>query len=226
MSRITIHLGHYGSGKTEISLNSVYEHINKGNKITLVDLDIVNPYFRSGEHKEQLEKLGVNVIRPNFEGTNVDVPSIPASVMSVFIDKTTHAILDVGGDASGATALGRYHQAIDKDDSCIKCVVNTMRPLTSTVDEIVEMAHQLEKSCRLKIDMLVNNTNLAKETTADLLVSSQDMVAQAAKILGLHVGQIGAMPSVIDNLPASFIAKYSNIITPINLYMRKPWMDI
>ena len=87
MSRITIHIGHYGSGKTELSLNLVHELLKQGNKVTLADLDIVNPYFRSGEHKEALEKLGAKVIRPNFEGTNVDVPSLPADVVSVFVDK-------------------------------------------------------------------------------------------------------------------------------------------
>lgn len=225
MSRITIHIGHYGSGKTELSLNLVYKNIKKNKKITLVDLDIVNPYFRSGEHKEMLENAGAKVIRPNFEGTNVDVPSIPADVMSVFIDKTSQVILDVGGDPSGATALGRYHQAIGADDSIVKCVVNTTRPFTSTKDEIIEMVKLLEKSSRLKVDMLVNNTNLARESTAALLVDSQDMVESAAKALGISVGQIGAMQSVIDDLPQEFLDKYGDIIMPIELYMRKDWMD-
>ena len=225
MNRITVHIGHYGSGKTELSLNLAHKMIKEGKKVTLVDLDIVNPYFRSGEHKEELEKLGVKVIRPNFEGTNVDVPSLPADVMTAFIDKSSYVIIDVGGDSSGATALGRYHQDVEDDDSIVKCIVNTSRPFTSTSEDIVEMVAQLEKASKLKVDMLVNNTNVAKETTADMLVISQPMVEDAAKVLGLKVSQIGAIQETVNELPKDFYDKYREIITPIKLFMRKDWMD-
>jgi len=225
MSRITVHIGHYGSGKTELSLNLIRRILKQGEKATLVDLDIVNPYFRSGEHKEALEKLGAKVIRPNFEGTNVDVPSLPAAVASAFTDKSAKVVLDVGGDPSGATALGRYHTDIEEDDYTVKCVVNTHRPFTKTADEIVEMVRSLEKASKLKIHMLVNNTNVARETTADMLVASQPIVEQAAQMLGIPVDSIGAMQNIIDDLPKEFYEKYKDIITPIELYMRKDWMD-
>lgn len=225
MNRITVHMGHYGSGKTELSLNLALQMIKEGKKVILVDLDIVNPYFRSGEHKERLEKLGATVIRPNFEGTNVDVPSLPADVMRAFIQKDAYVIIDVGGDPSGATALGRYHEDVAEDDSIIKCIVNTARPFTSTADDIEEMVQQLEKSSRLKIDMLVNNTNVANDTTTELLVEGQAIVEEAAAKLNLSVGQIGILENLIDTLPKQFREKYKGIITPIKLYMRKDWMD-
>ena len=225
MNRITVHMGHYGSGKTELSLNLALQMIEEGKKVILVDLDIVNPYFRSGEHKERLEKLGATVIRPNFEGTNVDVPSLPADVMRAFIQKDAYVIIDVGGDPSGATALGRYHEDVAEDDSIIKCIVNTARPFTATADYIVEMVQQLEKSSRLKIDMLVNNTNVANDTTAEMLVEGQAIVEEAAEHLKIPVGQIGVLESLADKLPEQFCEKYKGIITPIKLYMRKDWMD-
>lgn len=225
MNRITIHIGHYGSGKTELSLNLIRSLLKRGEKATLVDLDIVNPYFRSGEHKEDLEKLGAKVIRPNFEGTNVDVPSLPADVVSAFTDKTAKVVLDVGGDQSGATALGRYHVDIEEDDYIVKCVVNTHRPFTKTAQEIVEMVHSLERASKLKVDMLVNNTNVARETTADMLVESQPIVEEAAQLLGITVGEIGAMQNIIEKLPKDFYKKYKGMITPVDLYMRKDWMD-
>ena len=226
MNRITVHMGHYGSGKTELSLNLALQLIKEGKKVILVDLDIVNPYFRSGEHKEMLERLGASVIRPNFEGTNVDVPSLPADIVRAFIEKDAYVIFDVGGDSSGATALGRYHQDISEDDSIVKCIVNTARPFTSTSDDIVDMVGQLEASSRLKIDVLVNNTNVAYDTTADMLVSGQKTVEDAAKALKIPVSEIGAMPEIIEKLPKEFVEKYESIIVPINLYMRKDWMDL
>ena len=138
--------------------------------------------------------------------------------------KSSKAVLDVGGDPSGATALGRYHTDIEDDDYIIKCVVNTLRPFTTTAEEIVEMVHSLEEASRLKVDILVNNTNIAMETTADMLVEGQKKVEEAARILKIPVGQIGAMQSVIDKLPKNFYKKYKDIITPIELFMRKDWM--
>ena len=225
MNRITIHIGHYGSGKTELSLNLVRRVLKEGNKVILVDLDIVNPYFRSGEHKDELEKLGAKVIRPNFEGTNVDVPSLPPDVARAFIEKDAYVVFDVGGDPSGAKALGRYHEDIVEDDYIVKCVVNTARPFTKTPDEILEMVGNLEGSARIRVDMLVNNTNVAKETTPEMLVESQAIVEKAAEMLNIKVGQIGAMPEIIEKLPESFYKKYKDIITPVELYMRKDWMD-
>lgn len=225
MNRITIHIGHYGSGKTELSLNLVRDLVKQGKKVILVDLDIVNPYFRSGEHKEELEKLGITVVRPNFEGTNVDVPSLPPDVARAFIEKDAYVVFDVGGDPSGAKALGRYYEDILEDDYILKCVVNTARPFTKTAEEIVEMVNLLEGSSRLRVNMLVNNTNVARDTTAEMLVKSQAIVEQAAEMLNIKVGEIGAMQETIDELPSDFYEKYKGIITPVKLYMRKDWMD-
>ena len=226
MNRITVHIGHYGSGKTELSLNLVRKLKNAGEKVTLVDLDIVNPYFRSGEHKADLEKMGIKVIRPNFEGTNVDVPSLPAEVVSAFTDKESKVVIDVGGDPSGATALGRYHSDIEEDDYIVKCIVNTARPFTSNAQEIVEMVRSLENASRMKINMLVNNTNIARETTAEMLIESQEIVEKAADKLGIKVGQIGAIKSVIEKMPKGFYEKYKDIITPVELYMRHSWLQL
>ena len=41
-------VGNYGSGKTELALNLALLSA-RDMRTTLVDLDIVNPYFRSGE---------------------------------------------------------------------------------------------------------------------------------------------------------------------------------
>ena len=46
--RFLVLTGNYGSGKTEIALNTVLEYATRMST-TIVDLDIVNPYFRSGD---------------------------------------------------------------------------------------------------------------------------------------------------------------------------------
>ena len=48
MKKINIVTGHYGSGKTNFSANLAIKLAENCGKVTVVDLDIVNPYFRSG----------------------------------------------------------------------------------------------------------------------------------------------------------------------------------
>ena len=115
-ARILVLVGNYGSGKTEISLNLALKLARRGEKVTLVDLDIVNPYFRSSERTELLEKEGVKVYAPSFAMSTVDVPSLPADIQAVFADKSRRVIFDVGGDDTGAAALGQYKPYFDQDD--------------------------------------------------------------------------------------------------------------
>ena len=63
-SNIYITVGHYGSGKTEYSVNFALALAKKHDKVFLVDLDFVNPYFRSNDARELLESQGVTVIVP------------------------------------------------------------------------------------------------------------------------------------------------------------------
>ena len=82
-SRVLVLVGNYGSGKTEISLNLALKMAARGEQVTLVDLDIVNPYFRSSERTELLQEHGIKVYAPSFAMTTVDVPSLPANILSV-----------------------------------------------------------------------------------------------------------------------------------------------
>lgn len=225
MARITIYFGHYGSGKTELSLTKAFLMAEKGAGVTLVDLDIVNPYFRSGEQKDSLAQNGIKVIMPNFEGTNVAVPSLPAEINSVFIDKARHIIFDVGGSPSGATAIGRYNRKIKEEEFESHLVVNALRPFTTTAHDIEDMAKDIALKSRLPIHSLINNTNVAYETTPDMVEEGQTVVEEAAKRLGVGVSKIFALQEVIDQLSPEFIDKYRGILEPIKLRMRPSWLD-
>ena len=57
MIKTNIVTGHYGSGKTEFAINLSMKLKNEGKKVSVCDLDIVNPYFRTNDAKEFLEKV-------------------------------------------------------------------------------------------------------------------------------------------------------------------------
>lgn len=184
--RYTVLTGNYGSGKTELALNLAFHFARQGMKTTLVDLDIVNPYFRSAEKKPELEKEGIRVLMPVFAMTTVDIPALPAEIQSVFETPTEKVIFDVGGDDTGAAALGMYAPQFQRfrQDTLTLLVVNCMRPLTESEDDILELAGRISARSRLRIDRLVNNTNLADRTEPEMIERGERIVCGCAARLG------------------------------------------
>jgi hypothetical protein len=79
--RIRVIIGHYGSGKTEFSINYAINLAKSGQKVALADLDIANPYFRSREKSEFLESHGILVLSSYIKGSGIDLPSISADIL-------------------------------------------------------------------------------------------------------------------------------------------------
>ncbi len=201
MSKIYIVTGHYGSGKTEFSVNFALSLKEKHEKVFLVDLDIVNPYFRSNDARALLEKAGITVLAPAYAGTNVDIPVLGPEIMRIFEEKDAEIILDVGGDDDGAIALGRYKQFFDKADYEMYLTVNTRRPLTKTPEDIIEMKAGIEAASRLNITGLICDTNLADETTAEIVMEGVSILSHVSEQINLPISFICAPPEAAKNLP-------------------------
>ena len=188
MNRLTVITGHYGSGKTTFSLNLALERAALSGGATLIDLDIVNPYFRSADHRAALEQMGVRLVVSPFAGSNLDVPALPAELYAAVGDHSSHAVLDVGGDDRGAVALGRLAPDIRAEgDYEMLFVANFCRPLTRTPVEALAVLREVEAACHLSATALVNNTNLGAETTARLVEGSFAPMAELARLSGLPV---------------------------------------
>jgi hypothetical protein len=217
--KVLIHIGHYGSGKTELSLNTALQMAKQGGAIALFDLDIVNPFFRSGEQKQLLEAGGVKIVAPLFVNTTVEIPALTAEVQSAFTGIYDCSILDVGGDPAGATALGRYHAQLEQADKWVRCIVNTCRPFTATAEDIATMARQMEAQGRVKIDSLVNCTNLADETTAATVLAGEPIVLEAARLLGVPMEFTAARRDLCDEVSRSSITA----VVPVDIYIKPVW---
>ena len=212
--------GNYGSGKTEIALNLALESA-KRMKTTLVDLDIVNPYFRSGEKADELRNAGVRTLMPTYAMTTVDIPALPAEIQSVFEVPSDRVIFDVGGDDTGAAALGRYFPSFTakRNQTKMILVINCMRPLTRQKEEILDLALRIRNRGRLKIDLLINNTNLADETTPEMVEEGEKNVLECAEMLdGIPVITAGK-PEVLEK------SRLSTSTYPIRRYMKPEWME-
>lgn len=219
-SKIDIITGHFGSGKTEFSINYSIYMAQKGLKVALIDLDIVNPFFRTAEVKDILENMGIRVIVPNFAGTAVDVPSLPADIYSVFDDDSYDKIIfDVGGDDLGAVALGRYQSKIIQHPYEMYYVINVKRPLSSTEDQIIEMLESIEKSSRLKVGHIINNTNLSYETTVEDLIEGQHIIDRVSKDVDIPITYVIGTKNIIDQLPSDMKGRAFEL----KLYMQPIW---
>lgn len=162
--RIVIICGHYGAGKTNVAVNLAKLAAAAGKSVTIADLDVVNPYFRTADNAAELRELGVRCIIPQFANTNVDIPSIPSELMSVF-DGDSFSVIDVGGD-DGAIALSVYKERFEQCGYEMLYVYNACRPLTATLEEAEQSFRDIETMSRLRFSGIVNNTNLGEETTA------------------------------------------------------------
>ena len=183
--RLILFAGHFGSGKTEIAVNYAVRSARSGRKTVLVDLDIVNPFFRSSEVRDSLEASGVRVISPNFAGTAVEVPSLPAEIYSVFTDSFEKVIFDVGGDETGARALGQFFPFFRKEQFRMFYIINTKRPLSANLEDILEMLRDVEQNSRLQVTDLVNNTNLSYDTQVHDILQGQKLIRQVSQAVGV-----------------------------------------
>ena len=210
----TIICGHYGCGKTNLSLNLAIDAAKRGESVTLVDMDIVNPYFRSSEYIPLLNEYGISVIAPSFANTTLDTPSLSAEIFRIFESDGT-VIIDAGGDDSGSTALGSFSGRIGKIDYDMLYVINRYRPLASEPESASMILREIERASRLRATGVVNNSHLKEFTTQETILESLGFARETAATLGL--------PLMFTTAPKE-IATQLNIerLYPIEIYVKTP----
>ncbi len=185
--RIIIITGHYGSGKTNIAVNLALSFAAQGKKTTLVDLDIVNPYFRAADSKKILTDAGIKCIIPEYANSNVDVPSLPPEIYSVFADTESITVFDVGGDDTGAVALGMFSQQIQNCGYEMLYTVSMYRPLTAEPSDAVDLMHDIEARSRLRCTGIINNSNIGAESTDVTFEASFEYADEISRLTSLPV---------------------------------------
>ncbi|ACL69428.1 hypothetical protein [Halothermothrix orenii] len=220
-NHITIFTGNYGSGKTELAINYAQWLSKRVSRVLLVDLDVINPYFRSREKVKMLEEQDIEVIYPK-NLAQADLPIITADVKKVMHNKDVYGIIDVGGDEEGAIALGSSFRELEGQKYEMNLVVNTMRPFTSNVDGIILAKERIEKRSQLEFSGIICNINLGRETELKHIEEGYPVVKEAASKMGLPIKFIAIWEEL---LPLSNDLKIEEEIFPVKLYNNPPWIN-
>ncbi len=219
MKKIIIVCGHYGCGKTNLSLNLAIDAAKAGEQVTLIDMDLVNPYFRSSEYGDLVKPYGIRLIQPVYANSTLDIPAIsPAVSVALMGEEEETVILDVGGDDAGATALGQFAAEISRHPYEMYYVVNHYRPLSAGSLETAELLAEIQAVSRLKATGVVNNSHLKQETTPEDIRRAFSYGEEIAEQLGL--------PLCFTTIPENLAEEMGNSLPglrPVRVYVRSPW---
>ena len=207
--RITLFVGHYGSGKTNLAVNYAAQLSGQGKRVVLADMDIVNPYFRSKDSEEELKALGIETLSSPYANTNLDAPAMPASFYGIFEHRDRYAVLDVGGDDRGAVALGRYVTMIkEENDFEMIFVANAYRALTPTPEDALEVMREIEFACKLPVTAIANNSHLGEFTDVQTVLASEAYVQRLCELSGLPLVMTAfeekLVPDLANRVPHPF----------------------
>lgn len=225
--RLTIIVGHFGTGKTEIAVNMAERTGSLGLPFLFADLDMVDPYFRSREREDLIEEWGGRMITNPQAVMDADVPAIPSEAAALFDDHDYYGIMDIGGDPSGARVLARYRQKIAREDPRVICVLNARRPLTRTPGEAVDYIRGIEQAGGFQITELVNNTHLCGETTAEDILDGALFCREVSEETGIpltcHTVEEHLLKKAGGDLALRLELADDQFVWPLHIYMKKPW---
>ncbi|MHB8916802.1 MAG: hypothetical protein ACYC4H_02165 [Desulfocucumaceae bacterium] len=184
MRIVEAYVGEYASGKSEVAVNRALMLSRAGRQVTLVDLDIVEPCYTLRPIKNELIAAGIQVLA--WETREMVGLGETGNVLRAenrwALRRPGDVILDVGYGVGGSRTLNLLEGAAEDPDLKVVAVINTSRPMTGSVEDIVDYVRELGR-----VDMLVNNTHLGEETIAEIVQEGARSVAEAAEALELPV---------------------------------------
>ncbi|OEH84313.1 hypothetical protein BHU72_10940 [Desulfuribacillus stibiiarsenatis] len=181
---IEAYIGEYASGKSEVAINRALQRKALNREVTLADLDTVEPFYTLRPIKRKLEEQGLRVIAwdpqeiMGFGETGV----LMKPEMRWALQHSGDIIMDIGYGVQGAKILDTIEGAAENVELKLYCVINVGRPMTSSVEDIVEYVHSIPG-----IDGIINNSHLGTHTDIEFIQTGSTIVKQAADRLGIPV---------------------------------------
>ena len=220
LNGIAIIVGDYGSGKTEVSISLALERKRAGVDVRVADLDLVNPYFRTREARQQLRSRGIDLVLPPPAYLHADLPILSPAIAGLLRSPSPLTILDVGGDDVGAVVLGALTDALEGRNVQMLQVVNPLRPQTGTVDGCVRMKAAIESAARRSVEGWIINAHLMDETTAATISEGYRFGRQLAAATGLPLVCVTAPQTLLTVVSAEVD---DCPVLPIRRQLVPPW---
>lgn len=208
---VEAYIGEYASGKSEMAINRALELSNQGRRVTLVDLDTVEPFYTLRPIKKQLEKLNLNVISSSREDSfglgETGAMLIPRARWA--LRNEGDIILDIGYGVFGAQTLNLVEDIDQTPELKVIAVLNASRPMTNSLDRILEYVEGLGR-----VDAIVANTHMGEETTPEIISTGNEIIVEAARILQLPIIYVAIVEELKDSninnfdLPVKYIKRY------------------
>lgn len=217
--RVLAFVGGYGAGKTQVSISMALHKAKVGLPVALVDLDLINPYFRSRELTDYLEEKGIEVVRPEGDLAFAENPSLVPGIEGALRNKDKHVVLDVGGDPTGATILGRYRPFLLLNDVAVLQVVNVFRPFSTNHEEILKLKDDLEMKSRLLVQGWINNSNLQDWTTLEDWEAGKRTLNELVKKTGVPLAGVAVQKDWAKKLGLPWQKEW----IPIQRYLNLGW---
>lgn len=215
MKNITFLTGYYGSGKSELAINlALKERVDY-----VIDLDVINPYFRTREQEKLLEANGIEIISSDLDyKMHIDMPYISQRVFIPFHNKEKCAIYDLGGNDVGAKLLRQFEDYNDQDID-LYLVINVFREDSSSKEKIVTLINKIEGAGGFKVTGLINNSNLLRETSLDDIAYGENIIKEVAAETKLPI----VYTAVWEDIYADNLA-FQGETLKLKLYFRKNWL--
>lgn len=216
MTRVAeAYIGEYASGKSEVAINRALDLLNEGKKVTLVDLDLVEPFYTLRPLKKELEAKGLQIFAWETKETKGlgEAGNIIKPEMKWALRQEGDVILDIGYGVEGAKTLNLVEEKEKYSELRIYAVINLGRPMTSEKKQIVEYIKTLGP-----VHGLINNSHLGNETDVNFVQEGARVISEAAKELGLPV-----IATTIDYRLAEKIGVTDGQGNPVRLLYR--YMD-
>ena len=220
-NKIIIVVGGFGSGKSEVSVNlAAFLARSLTEQVTIADLDIINPYFRSREAAKELASLGVKSLIPAGENVHADLPIIIPEVKGAIEQPEGTLILDVGGDDLGARVLSSLRDAFPSSGYDLLLTHNANRPFTSDVKGTLKVIGEIQAASRLNFTGIICNTHLMDNTTPEVVMTGLKMSREVSVAAKLPVVFLSAVTEVLEKMDPELI---DCPMLPLTRSLLKPW---
>jgi hypothetical protein len=220
--RISIFTGRFGTGKTEVAINYALALAELDGSVTLTDMDVVTPYFRTRDMTERLKPRGVEVVAPADFARDIHLPAVSARIWGTLQHEDGLTVMDVGGDSQGARAIGQFKALIERSGYIMYLVVNPYRPFNATVERIAQTVADIEANSRLETGALVSNPNLIADTTLQIVQAGHRLVEQAGEELGLPIAFLCVEERLLEGGVEDLCAQP---ILPLARHFLPPWEE-